>query len=237
MLIHIILMTLFVLGIEKEQGINLYTKNHKETAILANIVAVNAAYKILANDNQGVQATIKSIENFPGIQYAMIVSADNVVLAHTQQNLIGEKIFIVSKDSMNILQKINELSGDSTTHNIVSPIINANKQIIGWVQIVSHDNNIFYQITAITRMGIVYILLVFVAVFLIALFISKYLTRDLHKLLDVVTEVRAGKHYVRATASDTFEINALATGINKMLDEIEEKKGQLLLTSHLPDIW
>lgn len=235
-LIHVLLMAVFVVQIEREQSRHLYVENHSEASILANSLAVNAAYRIMANDTKGLQAIVTSLQGFPGLQYVMVISADHIVLADSRAHMLGKKM----PDSLNqpgvySNQQI-ELSEDSAIHDIISPIVSTDKQIIGWVRIVEHDKNIYNEMISISRTGIIYILAVLTVVFLIAFFISNLLTKGIQKLLGVVKEIRAGKLDIRATPSDTFEINALGTGINKMLDEIEEKRAQLnAINDNLPD--
>lgn len=235
-LIHILLMVVFVVRIESEQSTHWYIEDHKEASILANNMAVNAAYHIMANDAKGLQDIAKSLEGFPGLQYVTVISADHVVLADSRPYMIGKKLEDTISSSSRYTQKQQEISSDSAIHDIVSPIVNTDKQIIGWVRIVNQDKNMYKEMMSISRTGLIYIIAVLAIVFLIAFVIANVLTKGLQKLLHVVKEIRAGKLNIRAAASDTFEINALGTGINKMLDDIEEKSAQLnAINDNLPD--
>ncbi|MEI7736046.1 MAG: PAS domain S-box protein [Ferruginibacter sp.] len=235
-LIHLLLMVIFVVRIEREESRHVYIEDHSEASIIANSVAVNAAYRILANDAKGLQEIVTSLQGFPGLQYVMIISVDHVILADSRADMLGKK----NPDSLNKLSNYSnqqlELSEDSAIHDIVSPIVSPDKQVIGWVRIVEQDKNVYSEIISISRTGIIYIVVVLVVVFLIALFIANVLTNGIQKLLYVVKEIRLGKHDIRATASNIFEINTLGTAINKMLDEIEEKRAQLnAINDNLPD--
>jgi sensor histidine kinase regulating citrate/malate metabolism len=198
MLIHLVLMTFFVFNIEKKQKNRLYTQNHQEAISLVTSVAVNAGYHIQNNDSKGLEAVVKSIDKFPGLKYVLIASADQIILAHTQENLIGTKL----QDSVSKLifatQQLSELTAtDDPVHDIVAPILNSRKEIIGWVRIVEEEKDIYREILAISKSGLVYIFIVILSVAVLAFLIGSLLTKGINNLVGVVGEIRAGKKDVR----------------------------------------
>jgi PAS domain S-box-containing protein len=230
-------MTIFIFNIEQQQRNDQRIQNLKQTESLANSIAVNASFRIQENDVKGLEEIVKSLDNYPGLKYAMIMSNDGVVLAHTQKIYVGTKLIDSISRSLQSIPKMQELAKkDAPVYDIATPVLNNKNEIIGWVRIVEENKNMYNEMAAISRTGIVYILLVVFCISLLALFIGNLLTKGIHKLLYVIGEIRSGKRDVRVTASGSFEINELGTGINKMLDEIEEKNTQLkVINDNLPE--
>lgn len=236
-LMHLLLMTIFVFYMEQQQRNYLRLQNHKETESLANSIAVNASFRMQANDVNGLEEIVKSLDNYPGLKYAMIMSNDQVVLAHTQKIYVGTKLLDSVSRSLQSIPKMQELNvSDRSVHDIAAPVLNSMNEIIGWVRIVEEQKNIYHEMFAISRAGILYILIVIFCISLFASFIGKVLTKGIYKLLYITGEIRSGKSDVRVPPSGSDEIDKLGTGINKMLDEIDEKSAQLnSINDNLPD--
>ena len=90
-LVHLSLMTIFVLDLVQRQRIFLKAQNQKQTFDFVNDYAVNSAAYIVAHDFDELERLTLSYTNFPNLKYAMILSPQGIVLAHTNANYIGKK--------------------------------------------------------------------------------------------------------------------------------------------------
>src|SRR3982750_3156108 len=90
-LVHLLLMTIFVFDLVGRQRDFLKNQNHQQAFSFANDYAVNSTPYIIANDFDELEGLTESHINYPNLKYAMILSPEGVVLAHTNTNFIGKK--------------------------------------------------------------------------------------------------------------------------------------------------
>lgn len=219
-LVHLFMMTIFVFDLVTRHHKFLEEQNQKQAQSLAETFAVNASSWLLANDLEGLEEVVLSHKNFPNLQYAMILSTDGVVLAHTNRTLIGSKL----KDSVSLslkpVPKMQTLVKNRSLLDVATPVLNSEKEIIGWARIGQGQKYIHNDLLIITRDGVIYTLVAILIGSLLAMMIGNLLTRGLNKLVHVTDKIREGYHDVRAADSSSFEIAELGKSINQMLDEI-----------------
>src|SRR3982751_408507 len=90
-LIHLFLMTIFVFDLVGRQRKSLRKQNHDQANNFVNEFAVNSTTYIIANDFDQLERFVLYQTNFPNLRYAMILSPDGIVLAHTNKTYIGKK--------------------------------------------------------------------------------------------------------------------------------------------------
>jgi hypothetical protein len=90
-LVHLFLMTIFVFDLVRREKEFLKKQNHDQANNFVNEFAVNSTTYIIANDFDQLERFVSYHSNFPHLRYAMILSPDRIVLAHTNKNYIGKK--------------------------------------------------------------------------------------------------------------------------------------------------
>ena len=90
-LVHLGLMSFFVADTIQRQRKFLKEENHEHTFSFLNDYAFNSNSFILANDFDGLERLTQSRVHFPNLKYAMIVSPEGEVLAHTNVKHIGTR--------------------------------------------------------------------------------------------------------------------------------------------------
>jgi hypothetical protein len=88
-LVHLVLLTIVVVDQLIRQKKFLKRQNYEQALSLVNDFAVNSSSYILANDIDGLERLVQSHKNFPNLKYAMFLSPDGLVLAHTNRSFMG----------------------------------------------------------------------------------------------------------------------------------------------------
>src|SRR5580658_10491622 len=133
-LVHFALMSLFVLDLVRRQLLFLQRQSQAQALSLANDLAVNSNTYIIGNDFDGLERMTISYRNFPNLQYAMILSPDNVALAHSNPGLQGKKATDSISRRLKQEARSQVLLKDDRTLDVAAPVLQGGK-IIGWARV------------------------------------------------------------------------------------------------------
>src|SRR5437764_15241258 len=84
-LVHVLLMSLFVMDTTRRQKNFLKQQSLDQATHLANDLSINSGYYIIGNDVVGLQNLLDDYKNLPHLKYAVITSAEGYVLAHSDR--------------------------------------------------------------------------------------------------------------------------------------------------------
>ena len=219
-LVHLILLTIVVGDQLNRQKKFLKKQNYEQALSLVNDFAVNSSSYILANDIDGLERLVQSHKNFPNLKYAMLLSPDGLVLAHTNKKYSGLK----PTDSVSLRLK-NTRQAQTLFENrdildIAVPVLYNNKEIIGWARIGLGQEYIYSNLDAIIKNGILYIIMALAIGTLFAILIANRLSSGLYKLILTADKIRKGDRSTRVGSFRSIEISKLGMAFNQMLDEI-----------------
>jgi PAS domain S-box-containing protein len=220
-LIHLLLMTFFVFDLVTRQRDFLRQQSLEQTKSLAETLAINCSSWVLASDVVGLKEIVLAVRQYPGLRYAMIITTDGQVLAHTDESHLGQNL--IDGKSLSLLNaepKIQILHADQYILDIAAPIQANTGKVIGWARIGQGQEKISDNLVIISRNGIFYTLLAIAAGSLLAVLLGNRLTSGLNKLLVASNQVRDGRRDVRMQITHNDEIAFLGEGFNKMLDAI-----------------
>jgi PAS domain S-box-containing protein len=227
-LIQIVLMTAFVLYLVNHQRQFLKEQNHQQTFSFVSDYAVNSTPYVMANDFDELERLTLSHINFPYLKYAMILSPEGVVIAHTNTNLIGTR----PADSISLqlkgLTHSKTLIQDEHILDIAVPVL-INNKMAGWARAGIGQDYIQQNLATIFKRGVIYILLTLLVTVVFALLIANRLSKGLYKLMSTADSIKGGERNVRAPAFQTFELSQLGTAFNRMLDDISANESLLRL--------
>ncbi|MES1216385.1 MAG: PAS domain S-box protein, partial [Bacteroidota bacterium] len=228
------LMTIFVFDLVNRQKQFLKKENHQQLESFAGNYAINSKAYIIANDFEGLQRLTQSYSNFPNLRYAMVLSPEGVILAHTKTQYIGK---IVS-DSVSLTfkseAKIKTLIENDDVADLAAPIV-ADGKIVGWSRAAISQDSINQNLSDIIRNGFWYIFIALVAGSFIAVFIGNKLSNGLYRLISVADKIKAGNRNVRVGGFRNFELGELGIAINQMLDKISANEKLLnMVIENLP---
>jgi PAS domain S-box-containing protein len=238
-LVHLILLTIVVVDQLNRQRKFLKKQNYDQALSLVSDFAVNSSSYILGNDIDGLERLVQSHKNFPNLKYAMFLSPDGLVLAHTNKRFMGLRpTDSVSRRLKNMLQT-QTLIENKDILDIAVPVLYNDKEIIGWARIGLGQDYIYSNLRAIVRNGILYIIMALVIGTLFAIIIANRLSRGLYKLMLTADKIRKGDRSTRVEPFRSIEISKLGMAFNQMLDEISanEKLLAMVLENMPVGVW
>ncbi|HYV55173.1 MAG TPA: PAS domain S-box protein [Chitinophagaceae bacterium] len=219
-LVHLILLTIVVVDQLNRQKKFLKKQNYDQALSLVNDFAVNSSSYILANDIDGLERLVQSHKNFPNLKYAMFLSPDGLVLAHTNKKFTGLKATDSVSRRLKDTPQTQTLIENKDILDIAVPVLYNDKEIIGWARIGLGQDYIYGNLRAIVRNGILYIIMALVIGTLFAIIIANRLSRGLYKLMLTADKIRKGDRSTRVEPFRSIEISKLGMAFNQMLDEI-----------------
>jgi len=218
-MVHLFLMSIFVFDLIGRQRKFLKKQNHDQVNNFVDELAAVSTTYIIANDFDQLERFIMQHANFPNLRYAMILSPDGVVVAHTNKKYIGKKpVDDISLQLVGLTTSKTLLENDRLL-DIAAPIFAYNK-LVGWARAGVGQEYIQNNMTSTVKNGIVYILIAVLIGILFAILIGNTLTAGLYKLISTSEKIESGERDVRATAFKSRELLNLGTAFNHMLDEI-----------------
>ena len=238
-LVHLVLLTIVVVDQLNRQKKFLKKQNYEQALSLVNDFAVNSTSYILANDIDGLERLVQSHKNFPNLKYAMFLSPDGLVLAHTNKSFIGLR----PTDSVSLRLKnvaeTQKLIESKDILDIAVPVLYNNKEIIGWARIGLGQNYIYSNLNAIVWNGGLYIIIALAIGTLFAIIIANRLSSGIYKLMLTADKIRKGDRSTRVAEFSSIEISKLGMAFNQMLDEISanEKLLAMVLENMPVGVW
>ncbi|MDH5217235.1 MAG: ATP-binding protein [Gammaproteobacteria bacterium] len=222
-LVHAVLMTIFIVDLVNRQSHFLEKQNLDQTVSLARTLAANSVSWVLANDIVGLEEIVQSVRSYPGLSFAMIVTSDGRVLAHSDRRLSGQYFSDDTSKRLLTSEKILQVLYSGTAlHDIAVPIY-SNSAHIGWARIAVSGREMEAGLRAITFNGVIYTLIALVIGTVFAFFMARNITSGLSSLVEVATKVRGGSIEKRAVIDRDDEVGVLARDFNHMLDVLHEQ--------------
>lgn len=226
-LVHTVLMTIFVYDLVNRQRGFLHTQSIEQAHSLTETLAANSVSWVLANDIFGLAEILHSQRRYPGLKYAMVLSPDGRVLAHTDDDKIG--LYISDEVSHSLLtskQQKTSLVDTKKLIDVATPIF-SNQEFIGWARVGLSQDKITSGLNIITRNGILYTILAIIIGSLFAIFMARGITKGLKHLVSIADGIQDGNLHLRSSLSRQDELGHLSDGFNLMLDTINEGKRNL----------
>jgi PAS domain S-box-containing protein len=217
--VHVVLMSLFVLEQMDRQKIFFLKLNHDRAMGLSISLANTANSYVISYELARLQKLVSTYKNIPNLEYAIVTSDDGTVLAHTNEKYRGLKATDSVSAKLKPVNTVQILVEDNDILDIATPIINHN-EIVGWARIGISQKYIEPNIAEIKRSGLLFILLSLLVGSIFAVIVAEGLSRGLQKLVTAAQKIKAGNRDLRVEPSGSTEISELGTAFNQMLDDI-----------------
>ena len=223
----------FAVYIVESERAGLYRENKDTTTGLTQSLAVSSRSWVLAKDVVGLQEVVSSFRDYPELRYAMVISSNGQVLAHSDATKVGQ--FLADEQSLaliNVAPGNRTLRDDQSIIDIAIPIL-LGKQHVGWARIALGRENIAGNLRKMILKVSLFVLLSTVLSLLAAVFVVNRLGRRIGSLVTVAQEVQAGNYAMRVedTSAREDEITKLANSLNLMLDTLGRNEEQLRSSS------
>ncbi|OQW93840.1 MAG: hypothetical protein BWK79_09055 [Beggiatoa sp. IS2] len=227
-LVHAVLMSIFVFDLTERERYFLHQQNIQQAEGLVEMLAANSTSWVLANDTVGLTEILRFQENYPGLEYAMVISARGQVLGHDKNELIGR--YVTDAGSMRLLAfgdhqiPVTQVLRETQDFIDVATPIGANNRLLGWARVGISFKSVTANLQVVTRNGLLYTLLAIVVGIIFAILMAKNLTIGLQKLVAIMGRVQAGERHLRADEGQQNELGSLARGFNTMLVAIDDSE-------------
>lgn len=223
-ILHSVLMTIFVFDLTERQRHFLYHEATERAEAVVEMLAANSSSWVLASDVVGLEEILNNQKQYPGLEYALVMSMRGQVLAHTDKETIGQ--YLTDEISSRLLFNLNApqteiLFQNSNFLDIAAPILSSGK-VIGWARVGFSLQEMKNSLQIISRNGLIYIILAVFIGIIFSILIANGLTSGLNNLLLVIEKVKLGDRDVRADGTRLDEIGYLGKGFNAMLYAVKE---------------
>ena len=226
-LVHAALMTVFVIDLVDRQSDFLYEQSISQAEGLAKTMATSSSSWVLAQDVIGLDEVLQSQASFPGLRYAMIVSPQGKVIAHTDAS--KNNLYLSDSTSRQLLNSLAQsltLVSNTSLVDIAYPIM-IDEDLIGWARVGIGQERIAEGLLNISRNGILYTLLAIFIGSVFAYFMARNLTGGLRHLVYVAEGNRMGQRDMRVNLDREDEIGLLGKDFNLMLDALEQQEKEI----------
>jgi PAS domain S-box-containing protein len=235
-LVHLVLMSVFVLDLTGRQRTFLLNQSLEHVKAFAQTLADNSTSWMLANDVAGLSELVAKTRHYHTVRAMMIVDPDGKVLAHTDRSLPGKYLKDdLSRSFLKGEPGIHVLRADPRDLDIAAPILTRNGKCLGWARVIHDREYVAESLRRVSHYGVIYTLLAILTGSLLALLIGNRLTGGLYRLIDFADGIKSGRHDLRVLALPGYEVGKLGEGFNRMLDAMQARGSENAELRHILD--
>ena len=227
-LVHFALMTFFVVDLIRRQLRFLRQQSQEQALSLANELAVNSNAYVIGDDFDGLERLVVTYKNFPNLNYAMVLSPDNVALAHSDPAFQGKKATDSISQRLRQDGRSQVLLQDESILDVAAPVLQRGRTI-GWARVGISQDYIYTNFQSMYRNGLFYVLAAMAIGLMVALYIGKRLSASLTGLADAADSIRSGDRTRRVALTGSSETIRLATAFNEMLEVLVRNERMLAM--------
>ncbi|MBF0236985.1 MAG: PAS domain-containing protein [SAR324 cluster bacterium] len=223
-------MSFFVQDLFFRQKAFLYHQSVERTLSLCRSLAASSVPWVLSSDLAGLSEIVQSYQFYKDISFIILTDMDGKIMAHSETALIGK--YLSDQVSLDLIQHGKELTVIRDDEHFIEmgfPILR-DTDIIGWARVRRNRDQYQQALNDILVDGLVFSLVAILVGVFCAYGLSRSLTQRLHHLVHVVEATFSGRRDTRADTGQQDELGILASGFNRMLDQLvqEEHKQSLL---------
>jgi signal transduction histidine kinase/CheY-like chemotaxis protein len=192
---------------------------------LARLLALNSSSWVLADDGVGLGEVVSAHRAQPGLRYAMVVSPEGRVLAHTDVDRVGSHL--VDPPSLAVLggeARLQVVHSDEALLDVAAPVLSSTGACVAWVRIGQGQEGMTRNLAAVLRAGLIFGLVAMLLGAIFATAMASWLTSRIRGLLGVSQGVLAGRTDLRAWVRGGDEIAELGASFDAMLDGIQRRE-------------
>lgn len=222
----------FVIYMIKVESAYRYDDSSDAALGLAQSLSASSRSWVLANDVVGLQEVVRSVQNYPSLRFAMIVSPSGRVLAHSDAAKIG--LFLSDGPSLAFIHAppANRVIMDSESVIDVAVPVGMGTQNFGWARVRLGREAVAGEVHGMIVNSVAFVLFATATALVAALLIAGRLGYRIDSLVQFAEDVQAGNYYTRAkVAGREDEVTKLAASLNQMLDTLARNERELRMAS------
>jgi len=225
-LVHLVLMTIFVLDIVHRQKVFLLQTATSDALKQAELTAAAASSWVLADDLAGIEEVLQAGQHDIPIRYALIADPQGLVLAHTDHRLAGK--YLSDPRSLAVLKAT---SGSLIWHTDRDTIhaaaaILTDGHPIGYVLLGFDTTPTSTHLGYVYLSGFLYTLIAITVGTLFAWFLARYVLRQLRLLLEGVDRMGANQLDQPIPIIHNDEIGTVAQALNNAMDVLDRSRAE-----------
>ncbi len=234
--VHALLMSIFVFDLVDREKTFLVAQHKSQTQSLVKILAINASSGLLSNDLVALEEIIMAQQEYPNIDYSMIVDLNNKVLAYSNKDKVG--LFLSDDVSQQLLTSPAKsmILLDNERHIDAAFPIMSNKIHIGWARVGLSKNSILNNLTLVTQRGVFYSILAIIVGVIFAWFMAKGLISNILNTSQYLKDFEEGKRQINIEDNRTDELGQLNKSIKRMFNTLTEQEMSLKQNHQLLEI-
>lgn len=226
-LVHLMLMTIFVVDLVQRQRDFLWDELTRRTLHHAHVLAVSSSPWVLSDDLVGMEEVVQGSARGSGVRHAMTVDANGRILAHTDRDKIGQYLAdATSLDALAGERTARVYQQSNVTIHALSPILVA-EHLIGWSILAVDKRATLAYLAYVTRTGIIYTLAAIAIGTVFAVLLSRSILRQLRHLLGGVDNLQKDvlDQPVKVVSRD--EVGHVAKAFNRALASLVDSRQRL----------
>jgi signal transduction histidine kinase len=223
--VHLLLVAGLTFEVVRRQQDFLFQQSRNRAADLARLLALNSSSWVLADDVVGLAEMVAALRDHTDLRYAMVVSPEGRVLAHTDGARVGQHL--TDPQSLAVLRdtpRLQVVHADEALLDVAAPVFSSTGDCIAWVRVGEGMESITHNLAAVRRDGLWFGLGATLLGAAFATGMAFRLTSRIRGLLAVSDGVRAGQSGLRARVGGGDELAELGVAFDAMLDGIQQRE-------------
>jgi len=235
-------MSLFVARVVSHQRADLRAQSEDRVRALARAIAVSDLPEVLESDVQSMQELFGSVAGYPDLRYAMVLSPEGQILAHTEASLLGQ--YVTDETSRRGLTgpvQLTTLVRTDRLIDVAAPILTQGR-LVGWVRVGIGQEATVASLRAMMRDGALFTALAIALGALFAYLASTRLSRGLDRLVALSRETAPEAHLLDQPGHPPDEVGELGRAFDRLTQDLDRRVHDLQdrerflhdLMEHLP---
>ena len=230
-LVHLVLMTIFVFDLVQRQRRFLLEAAERRVVAQAAMAARSSVHLVISNDLAGLGEVFESLATDPTVRYAFVVDPRGQVVAHTDAARSGR--FLQDAASLAVLggERAAHVVGRGRGLITAAAAIEVGDRPLGWVFVARDVTSDEAHLRYVTKSGLVYTVIAILAGTVLALALSRTVTRQLRLLLAGarrVAQSRLDEPVPVVTHNEVGEVSVEFNEMTRKLREYTEERERLL---------
>jgi signal transduction histidine kinase len=226
-LVHLVLMTFFVVDVYLRQKDFLTREAETSTVSYARLISENISSWLLSEDVMGMDEVLRaSVKNFTAT-YAGIIAQDGQVLIHSDRTQQGR--YITDPEAVELLQgrKVAHIwRTDPTAIHAAAPVI-VQDHCLGWVLLGADLKGVSAQLSHLRNQGIVYTAFAMIIGAVAAVLLASSIFRQIRLIMEGVARLRSNDLSGHIPIIVDDEIGHIASALNGAMESLHSSRNEL----------
>jgi signal transduction histidine kinase len=226
-LVHMLLMTIFVLDLVQRQRQFLWERARQHVLFQADLLATSSLHQVISNDLAGLAETLTSLARDRTIRYAMVTDLRGHVLGHTDARKSGRyRQDDTSVTVLNAAPSLRLVYEGTRTIEAAAPVT-VDGRPIGWAWVATDLSADRAHLQYVTRAGLVYTLIAILIGTVFAILLARAITKPLRLLLLGTERVSQDRLSQPIPITTRNEVGIVTHAFNEAMGKLAAQRKEL----------